>query len=548
MSFLTFVVAVAESTEPVGEVRVGLGAVVLTLAVVGFLVWVGYLLLNARRRSTPQIEDTPRNLQPGMSDDELENNRITRVLGAAVISAAVLAISLPLYWANESNRQASAAEAFDELYIEEGEHWWEFFSCVQCHGPEAGGGGATFTEARSGVSVSWAAPSLDDVLFRYSLEELTEVIVYGRQGTPMPANGLAGGGAMTVQEVEQVIAFLEHLQIPQADALSEIDGAVSIALNRIADGDATVAGLIASQEAEIEDILAAPATFEVIEEYPEAVTALLSADATCTDESAEMVGRPCGIPGQDTDRDGLTDFAERELTRLARSTYENVLTRNAQLEFVNQPVYDITFATDDAFTNDTPTGEPIPDLEEAEAFLSALEADHLTLSVQTARQDTFLNGANERLDYLEKAADERLWDIDFGELAQAMTGQSRSDAAAETLDSGESVRARTFTSADAERAVGLFNAYCARCHTAGYSAGVAFEQGHGSGAWGPSLTDGRSLIQFPLSDDQVAFIIRGSNFGETYGVNGLGSGRMPSFGQILTQDDIDLIVAYERTL
>jgi mono/diheme cytochrome c family protein len=96
--------------------------------------------------------------------------------------------------------------------------------------------------------------------------------------------------------------------------------------------------------------------------------------------------------------------------------------------------------------------------------------------------------------------------------------------------------------------VGLFNAYCARCHTAGYSAGVAFEQGAGTGAWGPSLTAGRSLVQFPDIEEQVEFIISGSDNAVHYGINGLGSGRMPGFGQILSEEDIRLIVAYERTL
>ena len=99
-----------------------------------------------------------------------------------------------------------------------------------------------------------------------------------------------------------------------------------------------------------------------------------------------------------------------------------------------------------------------------------------------------------------------------------------------------------------KRAVGLFNGYCARCHTGGYQAGVAFEQGAGSGAWGPSLQDGRSVIQFPDAADQVQFIIRGSVNNENFGINGLGSGRMPGFGQILSAEDIELIVAYERSM
>jgi mono/diheme cytochrome c family protein len=48
--------------------------------------------------------------------------------------------------------------------------------------------------------------------------------------------------------------------------------------------------------------------------------------------------------------------------------------------------------------------------------------------------------------------------------------------------------------------------------------------------------------------DQVRFVIQGSQNGKGYGVNGLGSGRMPSFGGILSEHQIELIVMYERTL
>jgi mono/diheme cytochrome c family protein len=49
-------------------------------------------------------------------------------------------------------------------------------------------------------------------------------------------------------------------------------------------------------------------------------------------------------------------------------------------------------------------------------------------------------------------------------------------------------------------------------------------------------------------EDQVTFVIEGSEDAKQYGVNGLGTGRMPSFGGILSQSQIELIVMYERTL
>ncbi len=102
--------------------------------------------------------------------------------------------------------------------------------------------------------------------------------------------------------------------------------------------------------------------------------------------------------------------------------------------------------------------------------------------------------------------------------------------------------------AKAERAVGLFNAYCARCHTAGYSAGIAATQEAGSGAMGPSLREGRAVVQFPDIDDHYDFVEAGSVNGVQYGVNGIGRGWMPGFGALLSAEDIMLIVQFERAM
>jgi mono/diheme cytochrome c family protein len=189
-------------------------------------------------------------------------------------------------------------------------------------------------------------------------------------------------------------------------------------------------------------------------------------------------------------------------------------------------IYDLSLSPLDAFTMADAAGEPVPDLESLETFLTDLDTAVLTLGVTTDRADVFLANARQGYDFLVDALESRYWAVDVDQVA-ADTGLSFDDA---------------------ERAVGLFNAYCARCHTAGYSAGVAFEQPAGSGAWAPALEDGRSVVQFPDVEDQLDFIIGGSNLAEPYGVNGLGRGWMPGFGQILTEDDIRLIIAYERSM
>jgi mono/diheme cytochrome c family protein len=93
----------------------------------------------------------------------------------------------------------------------------------------------------------------------------------------------------------------------------------------------------------------------------------------------------------------------------------------------------------------------------------------------------------------------------------------------------------------------LFDAFCARCHTLGWSYDEPAKQG--SGAFGPNLTGGATTQQFPLPADHIEFITQGAEDGQQYGVQGQSrEGMMPGFGQMLTKKQIKAIVEYERGL
>jgi mono/diheme cytochrome c family protein len=70
---------------------------------------------------------------------------------------------------------------------------------------------------------------------------------------------------------------------------------------------------------------------------------------------------------------------------------------------------------------------------------------------------------------------------------------------------------------------------------------------------GPALWEGRPLVQFgeatddPETDLLIQFLINGSEAQRPYGLNGFGTGRMPSFGPILDPDDIQLLAQYLRS-
>ena len=87
---------------------------------------------------------------------------------------------------------------------------------------------------------------------------------------------------------------------------------------------------------------------------------------------------------------------------------------------------------------------------------------------------------------------------------------------------------------------------CARCHTPGWSWGDPGVSGQGAFGW--NLTGGRAAAQFPVEDDMINFIENGSQNGVRYGVQGQGSGRMPGFGSMLTDEQIEAIVEYVRSL
>jgi mono/diheme cytochrome c family protein len=317
---------------------------------IALIVFLALAILGSRgKKAAP-----PSNMVEYYDDETMEGPKLEKYLGAAVIFSAILAASLPAYWLLEPNRQEKMDKDFLADSVERGHLRFAVagtvppsevlnLECARCHGAKAEGGAATYLLQPSqpgelAKTVSWTAPSLDDVLLRFSRDELTQIITYGRPGTPMPAWGLAGGGPLPEQPVEDLVNFLQSIQI--------------------------------------------------------------------TPEAAQ----------------------KRYTERAAQYMKDN------------------------------------PGISEGQA---------------------------------------------------------------------------------------LFMASCARCHTKGWSYGDPQTMG-GGGAFGPNLTAGVTLRQFPPLaggvGKHVEFVTTGSEFQKPYGTQGIGSGRMPGFGQMLTARQIDEIIIYERSL
>ena len=333
--------------------------------------WLVYLLFNIRSSRDElgsEIELAP-NRKPYYDDEVLEGRRLDRVLGIGVALLAITVVVLPIYWVLEPDRQAGAVAAKEEQFVEWGSLLFAptadgGFNCAGCHGGmKATGGVAEYnlTDPSTGEvrAVSWAAPALNTIYYKFSEEEIRYILVYGRPFSPMPAWGVAGGGPMNDQQIDTLLAYLKSIQIERED---------------------------------------------------------------------------CGV-GED----------------------------DAQI---------------------CPSGH-LPAENQAEIDAAARQA---------VEDGTYASYG------------EALYNLALGSGAYS----------------------------------------CARCHTPGWSWGDPGVTGQGALGW--NLTGGAASKHFPNEADMIAFIKSGSTQGAKYGTQGQGSGRMPGFGNMLTDEQIQAIVQYVRSL
>jgi mono/diheme cytochrome c family protein len=634
-------------------------SIVITLAVIGGIAWLGFILVAALRRRGP--EEVPSNLAPGTNDEVLETRRLETSQKAAVLLSAFLAVSLPLYFLGEQQRQNDFVDQFDEESVARGEVLAgpqpEGYDCFSCHGPEGVGGAAAYVEKRSGVTVSWEAPSLNEVFYRYDDDEVAFWITYGRGNTPMPAWGLPGGGPMNEQQVQDVVNYLKTIQIPQADVVAAFDNEIrATQANRLATADETVQAALTDQlqlvadidrsteqqpvlddlaqrsrelleragsgidtdgdglsdAAEIglvevgtelvdyltvidpvtldpqnpqsvegvDDLTTATAIVDELEALVESGSyPVLEANAAAASEAFDqgVVDPEVGISGAaaetlagiaatvtevdapaEFDLASATTFVEEleaaaaaegaspELTQAAADARAALdggqdpdgdgLSTDAENAISTQvtSAIDATRPSEAVVPNLDPANEATsgePDADVAASVVAGYESLALNTAITANNIEPIRAAAEQGVDFLEEALEEKRWEIDI-------------EGVAEAAFEGDVEQA--------ERAVYLFNGYCARCHTAGFTAGVPFTLEAGSGGFGPALWDGRPTVQFgppaELAEDDllIQFIINGSEAETPYGLNGFGSGRMPAFGQIMSLEDIQLLAQYLR--
>lgn len=342
-------------------------ALIVTLAITaGWLVYWIFNQAGGRAEIGSEIE-LAANRRQHLEDEELEGGRLERTQLIGVLFLLVLVIGLPVYWVLEPNRQAGAEFSFDKKLAGWGEDLFATtanggFNCAGCHGATGGGGVAPFSvtdpTTQEVKAVSWIAPAVNTIFYRFDEDEVRFILVYGRPFSPMSPWGIEGGGPMNAQQINSLIAYMKKLQIDREN---------------------------------------------------------------CIEQGADP---------------------------------------------------------------------------------KICEGGHLPADKQAD---------------IQAAAEKAVEDGTADSLGEALFNLS--------MDSG---------------------AYsCARCHTKGWSYGDP--QVTGGGALGPNLTGGSATRQFPNEQDMVEFIKNGSELGQRYGQQGQGSGKMPGFGAMLTDEQIEAIVDYVRS-
>lgn len=205
-------------------------AIGLTVAVV---VLGGFVLLFIRNsfQARPELGseiELAANRKPYLSDEDLEGRKLDYSLGFALVVLGLTALLLPFYWLAEPGRQEGAVDAYQLNFESRGEGLYlEGAQCVNCHAAGGVGGGAAYVlqdaDGQFLANANWVAPALNNVFHRYSEDEVTYVLNFGRPGSPMAAWGTPGGGPLTTQQVQNLIEYAQTFEIQSLDPIDILE-------------------------------------------------------------------------------------------------------------------------------------------------------------------------------------------------------------------------------------------------------------------------------------------------------------------------------------
>jgi mono/diheme cytochrome c family protein len=197
--------------------------VAVAVVVLLFFGWLAYLLRLGTRQGGEKL---PANIKPYLTDEELEERKVVRTGVLGLFTAVALAVIMALYWIFIPRIEASFSDKYRNESVARGKVYFATtaeggFNCAGCHGAGFGGKLENFvlpSGPNKGQKVTWECPALNDVYYRFTREEVKQILIFGRPGTPMPAWGLAGGGPLTDQQLEDLLNYIKSIEVAPEEA------------------------------------------------------------------------------------------------------------------------------------------------------------------------------------------------------------------------------------------------------------------------------------------------------------------------------------------
>jgi mono/diheme cytochrome c family protein len=495
-----------------------IGFVILAIVFLGGLVYIFFNIRSAKPEVGSEVELAANRSAP-LRDEDLEGKRLDLALLANLAMLTIIAIALPFYWLGEPGREDGRNVDTGRIFTNRGEEIYvNGAQCVNCHGSAGAGGGVTtaITDDDGGfvAQVVWKAPALNTLLSRNSEDEILHVLNFGRNGV-MPAWGGAGGGPLTNQQLEEVIFYLRSIQTDEETIRAEVESGV---LQRVQEW------IVDDAERWTDDYLVAIRDAEAAQ--LEATLAVEAIDLQCADvdESSDATEQAlCG------ELDGANAAVTEARTAGTDQLEADAVEWLAEAQGVADVARGLALAADPSLADPSNVGTDGVNLPLRWAALDLLEEEDAVPNAEEYHR--------------------------YGEFL--------------------------FTNPAAQ---GTYS--CARCHTFGWSYDAAerftvrangttesiLPDGYiqGGGYFGPQLTSESTRSQFQTARTHATFIEVGQTIGQPYGRGGSGgNGQMPGFGPrtesdavgpgidseaefdypaLLTSDQIDAIVAFERNL
>lgn len=249
-----------------------LGMAIAVVAIVGFAIYLIYNVLWAGRGERGSEVELAPNRKPYLSDEELETSKLDLALVSGLVTLVIIGVALPLYWLGEPGRQQGYVDYSRDQFTSRGAGLFEE-SCSSCHGGGGLGGTTDHTVTDDNgnfvAAIKWEVPALTTTLYRFSEEEVRHILNYGRPPTPMQPWGAPGGGPMTTQQVDELIQYIQSIQL----APNEVEGEV-------------LAGLVAQVR---DDVLAANPGLDSRLTQAEAAVVNASGDEAASEDAARQL-------------------------------------------------------------------------------------------------------------------------------------------------------------------------------------------------------------------------------------------------------------------